>query len=60
MRGGGAGLRRAGGIRLQLQVNPKLTFKNADCQDITCPQPRVGDRVYTTVGFDHSDTLRPS
>ena len=55
----GPGLSAQAHIRLQLQVNPKLTFQNADCQDITCPQPKVGDRVYATVCFDQSDTLRP-
>ena len=42
-------------VRLNVQVT--TTFKTANCQDIPCPQPRVGDRVYTTVAFDHSDTL---
>ena len=55
----GPGLSAQAHIRLQLLVNPKLTFQNADCQDITCPQPKVGDRVYATVCFDQSDTLRP-
>jgi hypothetical protein len=44
-------------FRLPLDVTPQMTFKNANCQDITCPQPRVGDRVYTTVSFNQSDTL---
>ena len=55
----GPGLSAQAHIRLQLLVNPKLAFQNADCQDITCPQPKVGDRVYATVCFDQSDTLRP-
>jgi hypothetical protein len=46
-------------FHLQLQANPKLAFKNANCQDISCPQPTVGDRVYGTVCFDQSDALRP-
>jgi hypothetical protein len=43
-------------LHVALNVEETTTVKGADCQDIPCP-PRVGDRVYTTVGFSHSDTL---
>lgn len=46
-------------ISLTLDVHPVTTFKNADCQDIRCPQPKIGDRAYTTVNFKYSDTLAP-
>jgi hypothetical protein len=55
----GPGLVPEVNFRLQLRANSKLAFKNADCQDITCPHPKVGDRVYASVCFDQSDALRP-
>ena len=46
-------------LQPDLGVDPRTTFKTADCQDIPCPQPKVGDRVYTSVYFNQSDVLRP-
>ena len=45
-------------FQLQIEAVANTTFKNADCQDIRCPQPKVGDRAHTTVGFNQSDALR--
>jgi hypothetical protein len=46
-------------FHLDLNVTVTSTFKNADCQDITCPQPRVGDRVHTKVEFEDFANLSP-
>ena len=41
----GAGSAVSVPLPLQLQAHLKTAFKNADCEDIRCPDPRVGDRV---------------
>ena len=47
----GPGCAEAVCFHLALEVDRRTRFQNADCQDIVCLQPRVGDRAITKVDF---------
>ncbi len=42
-------------FHLPLDVRETTVFKTADCQDLRCPQPSVGDRAHTLVTFNNAD-----
>ena len=48
----GAGCAEAVCFHLPLDVRENTVFKSADCQDLRCPQPSVGDRAHTLVSFN--------
>jgi hypothetical protein len=54
----GPGCAEAVCFQLALDVDRNTRFQNADGQNILGPQPRVGDRAYTTVGFNGSFELQ--
>jgi hypothetical protein len=44
---------------VRLEARAELSYTSPECQEITCPQPRVNDRVQLKVAFNDSDALDP-
>lgn len=46
-------------IQLHMAARLETVFMDADCKDIACPQPRVGDHARAALVLNDSDALTP-